>query len=102
MTPERFTYDRAGLRAGIVHVGVGGFHRAHQAMVVDRLLELGLARDRAILGVGLLPADARMRDVLRQRDLFGSLVDDPRFTGPYLRALSTLRANGAAAALESL
>ena len=30
------TYDRARLRPGIVHIGVGGFHRAHQAMYVDR------------------------------------------------------------------
>jgi mannitol 2-dehydrogenase len=31
-------YDRSGLTAGIVHFGVGGFHRAHQAMYLDRLM----------------------------------------------------------------
>ncbi len=31
----RPTYDRAAVTAGIVHFGVGGFHRAHQAMYVD-------------------------------------------------------------------
>ncbi|WP_416354905.1 hypothetical protein [Curtobacterium sp. VKM Ac-2865] len=38
------TYDRTGITAGIVHFGVGGFHRAHQAMVIDRLLQRGEAR----------------------------------------------------------
>src|SRR4028118_124216 len=34
------TYDRAGLRPGIVHFGVGGFHRAHQAVYLDELPRL--------------------------------------------------------------
>ncbi len=62
------TYERIGLTAGIVHFGVGGFHRAHQAMVIDRLLAAGEARDFAILGVGVLPQDAAMRDVLAAQD----------------------------------
>ena len=37
------TYDRSALTAGIVHFGVGGFHRAHQAMVIDDLLAEGKA-----------------------------------------------------------
>ncbi|MFJ2967550.1 mannitol dehydrogenase family protein [Streptomyces collinus] len=61
-------YDRAGLVAGIVHLGVGNFHRAHQALVIDQLLTLGLARDFAICGVGVLPSDAHMRDVMRAQD----------------------------------
>ncbi|GAA4978065.1 mannitol dehydrogenase family protein [Kineococcus glutinatus] len=68
------TYDRAGVRVGIVHLGVGGFHRAHQAMYVDRLLERGLARDWGICGVGVLPSDARMRDALRAQDGLYTLV----------------------------
>ncbi|MDT5224368.1 MAG: mannitol 2-dehydrogenase, partial [Mycobacterium sp.] len=38
-------YDRSEISIGIVHFGVGGFHRAHQAMYLDRLLSQGLARD---------------------------------------------------------
>ena len=38
------SYDRDEIGIGIVHFGVGGFHRAHQAMYVDRLLEKGLRR----------------------------------------------------------
>ena len=58
------TYDRAGITAGIVHFGVGGFHRAHQAMVIDRLLPPGEARDFAICGVGVLEQDRRMAEVM--------------------------------------
>jgi mannitol 2-dehydrogenase len=61
-------YSREGLCTGIVHVGVGNFHRAHQAVVVDDLLQQGLGRDFAICGVGLLPGDRRMRDVIRAQD----------------------------------
>ncbi|HTN59080.1 MAG TPA: mannitol dehydrogenase family protein, partial [Protaetiibacter sp.] len=55
-------------RVGIVHFGVGNFHRAHQAMYLDRLMHAGLARDWAICGVGLLERDARMRDALTEQD----------------------------------
>lgn len=61
-------YDRSRIKAGIVHFGVGGFHRAHQAMYIDRLLSQGLARNWGICGVGVLPGDRRMRDVLRDQD----------------------------------
>lgn len=60
----RPSYDRSAVTVGIVHFGVGGFHRAHQAMVVDTLMNAGLAHDWAICGIGVLPQDARMRDVL--------------------------------------
>ena len=67
-------YDRRSLTAGIIHFGVGGFHRAHQAMVIDRLLERGEARDFAICGVGVLPQDRRMADVMREQDGLYTLV----------------------------
>ena len=68
------SYDRAGLTAGIVHFGVGGFHRAHQALMIDDLLEQGLARNYAICGVGVMPSDARMRDALLEQDGLYTLV----------------------------
>lgn len=67
-------YDRSGLVAGIVHFGVGGFHRAHQAMVVDRLLARGEARDFAICGVGVLEQDRRMKDVMAAQNGLYTLV----------------------------
>ena len=59
-------YDRSAVTVGIVHFGVGGFHRAHQAAILDDLMNEGLAHDWAICGVGVLPGDARMRDALRE------------------------------------
>jgi mannitol 2-dehydrogenase len=71
-------YDREGLQVGIVHIGVGGVHRAHQAMYIDRLLQRGLAREWAICGVGVMPADRRMRDVLRaQNGLYTLVLEHP-------------------------
>ena len=61
-------YDRTSLTAGIVHIGVGGFHRAHQAMYVDALMNMGLAKDWAIVGVGTMPQDRAMADALRSQD----------------------------------
>lgn len=68
-------YDRSGITVGIVHFGVGGFHRAHQAVVVDELLRRGEARDWGICGVGLLPGDSRMRDVLHAQGGLYTLVE---------------------------
>ena len=66
-------YDRALVTPGVVHVGVGGFHRAHQAMYHDRLLSEG-ALDWGICGVGVMPADRRMKQVLDAQDGLYTLV----------------------------
>ena len=68
------SYDRSALTAGIVHFGVGGFHRAHQAMYLDQLMNSGLALDWAICGVGVLPGDARMKNVMDSQDCLYTLV----------------------------
>src|SRR5436190_8755497 len=70
----RPAYDRDAVEVGIVHVGVGGFHRAHQAMYVDRLMNAGQALDWGICGVGLLPGDRRMADALTAQDGLYTLV----------------------------
>ncbi|WP_150308343.1 mannitol dehydrogenase family protein [Planctomonas psychrotolerans] len=67
------SYDRSALVPGIVHFGVGGFHRAHQAMVLDRLLSTGAATE-GICGVGVLPLDRRMADVMAAQDCLYTLV----------------------------
>jgi mannitol 2-dehydrogenase len=67
-------YDRSRLRTGIVHFGVGGFHRAHQAMYLDRLMNDGTARDWAICGVGVMPGDRRMAAVMDAQDGLYTLV----------------------------
>jgi mannitol 2-dehydrogenase len=71
---DKPTYDRGATGVGIVHFGVGGFHRAHQAMYVDRLLNSGTASGWGICGVGVLPADRRMADVMAAQDELYTLV----------------------------
>jgi mannitol 2-dehydrogenase len=68
------SYDRSRLRTGIVHLGVGAFHRSHQAMYLDRLLEQGQGQDWAICGVGVLPSDRRMAEVMAAQDCLFTLV----------------------------
>jgi mannitol 2-dehydrogenase len=68
------TYDRSQVTTGIVHFGVGGFHRAHQAMYLDTLMNQGEAFEWGITGVGLLPGDKRMHDVLHAQDCLYTLV----------------------------
>jgi mannitol 2-dehydrogenase len=68
------TYNRSATKTGIVHFGVGGFHRSHEAMFIDRLLNRGGSQNWGICGVGVLPSDAQMRDVLKKQDGLYTLV----------------------------
>ena len=68
------TYDRGAVTVGIVHLGVGGFHRAHQAMYLDRLLSNGEASDWGICGVGVLRGDSRMAEVMAEQDCLYTLA----------------------------
>ena len=49
-------YDRAAQAAGIVHIGIGAFHRAHQAVYTDDAMGAG-DRDWGIVGVSLRSGD---------------------------------------------
>ena len=68
-------YDRASLTAGIVHFGVGNFHRAHQAVYLDALFNLGRDHDFALVGAGVRPADAEMRRKLASQDYLTTVVE---------------------------
>jgi len=66
-------YDRTKVKAGIVHFGVGAFHRSHQAVYIDRVLDInnttnGGGGEWGICGVGLLPFDLPMRDAMKAQD----------------------------------
>jgi len=71
-------YDRGQLEVGIVHVGVGGFHRAHQAMYLDRLLTDPETRAEAlrwgICGVDLMPGDRPKKQLFTDQDGLYTLV----------------------------
>ena len=82
-------YDRDLVTPGVVHFGVGGFHRAHQAMYHDLLIAggrltggpvigstgtRGSVLDWGICGVGVMPSDRRMQEVLQAQDCLYTLV----------------------------
>jgi mannitol 2-dehydrogenase len=67
-------YDRASLQIGIVHFGAGAFHRAHQAMYLDRLMSEGQARDWAVCAVDVLETDRPKRATFRSQDGLYTLV----------------------------
>ena len=69
-------FDPAHVTPGIVHLGLGGFHRAHMARYTHNLME---ARSDAIgwgiIGAGLMPADRRMQESLEPQDNLYTLVE---------------------------
>ena len=72
------SYDRSKLTPGIVHIGLGNFHRAHQAWYLHRLMQRGLAHNWAIIGAGVRHCDAIMRQRLLKQDCLTTLVElDP-------------------------
>jgi mannitol 2-dehydrogenase len=66
------TYDRAALDPRILHIGVGGFHRAHMAVYTDETASDG--GTWGIRGVGLLDADRRIADTLRAQDYLYTVI----------------------------
>lgn len=68
------TYDRKKLKSGFVHLGVGGFHRSHQAYYIHQLLAKNDANDWAICGIGLREADRNMATILKNQDCLYTLV----------------------------
>ena len=71
----RPSYARDDLSPGIVHFGVGNFHRAHLQVYLDRLMNAGRDLDWAIVGAGVTPYDARMRDALAGQDWLSTVVE---------------------------
>ena len=67
-------YDRRQVTTGIVHIGVGGFHRSHQAMYIDTLMNRGAAMDWGICGIGVQPSNTTMRDALAAQNGLYTLV----------------------------
>jgi mannitol 2-dehydrogenase len=73
-------YARTDLKPGIFHIGVGNFHRAHQAVYLDDLFNLGVSRDWALIGTGVRPADAAMRSALQSQDWLTTVVEQEAHT----------------------
>jgi len=68
------TYNRSALKTGIVHVGIGGFHRAHQAYYIDQLLHKDSNTEWGICGVSLLNFDKKIYNTLKEQDGLYTLI----------------------------
>jgi mannitol 2-dehydrogenase len=68
-------YARGDLKAGIVHFGIGNFHRAHLQVYLDRLMNDGRDCDWAVVGAGVTPYDVKMRDALQGQDWLSTVVE---------------------------
>jgi mannitol 2-dehydrogenase len=68
-------YAREALRAGILHIGLGNFHRAHQAVYLDDLFSAGKDHDWGIIGAGVRQGDAAMRLALEPQDWLTTVVE---------------------------
>lgn len=62
------SYDRDEITTSMVHIGVGNFHRSHQAYYTDLLMEQFGVRDCGICGIGLLDYDRRIYNILKDQD----------------------------------
>nr|WP_313959928.1 mannitol dehydrogenase family protein [Mycobacterium deserti] len=67
------TYDRSALVPAVVHIGVGGFHRAHQAMYLDDLARKGISQSWGVVGVGLRRRE--MKEALSAQDCLYTVVE---------------------------
>jgi mannitol 2-dehydrogenase len=81
-------YDRGSLTPGVVHIGVGGFHRAHQAVYFDELAERGVT-DWGVVGVGL--HSRSMKEALEPQDLLYTVLERGQ-SGDALRVVGSLHA----------
>jgi mannitol 2-dehydrogenase len=87
-------YARSSLSAGIMHFGVGNFHRAHLAVYLDDLFNQGLDHDWALVGAGVMPSDEAMRVRLAEQDFLTTVVEQDNdlstahITGPMIDFVS--------------
>ena len=86
-TCSKLAYDPAQADIGIVHLGVGAFHRAHQADYTDRAMAAG-DRRWAILGASLRSPDTR--DALAPQDFLYTLAESDQ-SGERCRVIGALR-----------
>ena len=75
-------YRREDLSPGIVHIGLGNFHRAHQALYMDKLFGKGLNKDWAITGTGVMAGDVKMFEALSAQDYLTTVVEQEATSAP--------------------
>src|SRR3954463_6557661 len=72
-------YERSALKGGIVHFGVGNFHRSHQAVYLDELFNAGDGHDWAIVGAGVFEGEKIGRGRLAEQDWLTTVVEQDSF-----------------------
>lgn len=74
-------YDRRSVEVSIAHIGVGGFHRAHQARYFDDFMARSGELNWGICGIGIRPADKPFLEALSaQRGLYTLTEKDDDLT----------------------
>ena len=68
-------YSQSDLKAGIIHFGIGNFHRAHQAVYLDALFNAGTDHEWGLVGAGVLASDEVMRQKLKEQDWLTTVVE---------------------------
>lgn len=68
-------YERDRLSPGILHFGVGNFHRSHQAVYLDDLFNAGIGHDWALVGAGVFEGERAGRDKLMEQDWLTTVVE---------------------------
>jgi len=68
-------YARGSLSPGILHFGVGNFHRSHQAVYLDDLFNAGIGHDWALVGAGVFEGERAGRDKLEEQDWLTTVVE---------------------------
>lgn len=69
MTVQSYSYDSKNIQSGILHIGVGNFHRAHQQFYTNELLKYKDQQNWGICGVCLLPSDEKTFTSLHSQNL---------------------------------
>lgn len=73
-------HERRDMKGGIVHFGPGNFHRSHQQVYLDKLMNDGVALDWAVIGASIMPGDKALRETLLAQDLLGTVVEQSAST----------------------
>ena len=86
-----YNYSPEAIRLGILHIGVGNFHRAHQQFYINRLLEDSDQQNWGVCGVCLLPSDKNVVENLRSQNLEYTLTVCGRHGGDEVYQIGSLR-----------
>jgi mannitol-1-phosphate/altronate dehydrogenase len=83
-------YKREGLKTAIVHLGLGHFHRAHQAVYLDRLLQMGAAAT-GLFEINLIKDSRPLAEIAAAQDYLYSLLSGGACAGEEFRIIGSIR-----------